>query len=302
MSNGPPAESPSVFVLEQRFRYEYSVPVRQLRHRLLVVPRLRHGRQRRLGHGHAVDGATCEVTTSTDRNGNRVVCVDAPAVATHVEFVAWSRIAVGPERPTLVSAAALGRRRWTAPTPLTASDEPLRRAARSLVGGDVLEVADRICAWTHEQLTYGFGSTDVRTTAVEALREGRGVCQDYAHVMLAVCRAAGIAVRYVSGHLVGEGGSHAWVEVFAPTAAGGAEAVAFDPTHRRRAGHGYVTVAVGRDYADVPPTSGTFHGECAGRLSAVKSLRVEEPSRRDEVMKRSPSSSAGDRSALRCSA
>lgn len=122
--------------------------------------------------------------------------------------------------------------------------------------------------------------TGVRTTAAEALAGGRGVCQDYAHVMLALCRAACLACRYVSGHLVGEGGSHAWVEVVVPNqsspAHGRAVAVAFDPTHDRRAGADYFTVAVGRDYGDVAPTCGTFEGGGPGVLSAGKRLRMRD--------------------------
>src|SRR5439155_332940 len=83
----------------------------------------------------------------------------------------------------------------------------------------------------------------------EALAFGAGVCQDYAHVMLALCRECGLPARYVSGHMLGQGGTHAWVEVVLP-AGGGHDAVAhaFDPTHAGRAGLGYVTIAVGRDY------------------------------------------------------
>ena len=72
--------------------------------------------------------------------------------------------------------------------------------------------------------------------------------------------AVRLPARYVSGHVLGEGGTHAWVEVLVPHPqdADALRAVAFDPTHDRRAGLRYVTVAVGRDYCDVPPTSGTF--------------------------------------------
>ena len=73
-----------------------------------------------------------------------------------------------------------------------------------------------LCERVHCSLEYEWGITGVGTTASEALAAGRGVCQDYAHIMLAACRAAGIPARYVSGHLGGEGGSHAWVEVLYP--------------------------------------------------------------------------------------
>jgi transglutaminase-like putative cysteine protease len=87
--------------------------------------------------------------------------------------------------------------------------------------------------------------------------------------MIAVCRAAGLAARYVSGHMLGEGGSHAWVEVLV-SAGEALEPVAFDPTNRRRPDLGYTTVAVGRDYRDVPPTSGSFSAPYGGRLSFSK--------------------------------
>jgi transglutaminase-like putative cysteine protease len=158
---------------------------------------------------------------------------------------------------------------------LTVADAHLDEAARELRSrsSDNVDFAERACAWSRAALTYGFGVTGVRTTASEALAGGVGVCQDYAHIMLALCRAVGVPARYVSGHLLGEGGSHAWVEVIASDPSG-AIAVAFDPTHDRRAVDGYLTVALGREYTDVAPTSGSFRGEDTGLLTASKSLRV----------------------------
>jgi transglutaminase-like putative cysteine protease len=96
--------------------------------------------------------------------------------------------------------------------------------------------------------------------------------------MLAICRACGLPSRYVSGHLLGQGGTHAWVEVILPTRDGTGDAIAhaFDPTHASRGGLGYVTVAVGADYADVAPTSGTFRSGSPGRLTASKRVSVVE--------------------------
>ena len=111
------------------------------------------------------------------------------------------------------------------------------------------------------------------TTAAEALAVGRGVCQDFAHVMLALCHLLGLPARYVSGHLLGRGGTHAWVEVIVPRA-GHAEAIAFDPCHGRRTDGGYVTVATGRDYSDVAPTSGSYVGASPGRLTADRRVGV----------------------------
>jgi transglutaminase-like putative cysteine protease len=80
----------------------------------------------------------------------------------------------------------------------------------------------------------------------------------------------------VSGHLLGQGGSHAWVEVVLPTADGTGDAIAwtFDPTHASRGGLGYVTIAVGGDYSDVAPTSGTYSSSARGRLFTSKRVTL----------------------------
>jgi len=161
------------------------------------------------------------------------------------------------------------------PSALTGADERIQRASSELAAGAEwgLSLADHVNDWVYKSMTYRHGVTGVRTTAAEALALGAGVCQDYAHVMLAVCRACGLPSRYVSGHMLGQGGTHAWVEVVLP-AEGGRDAVAwaFDPTHVSRAGLGYVKIAAGRDYADVAPTSGTYGSGGAGRLTTSKQV------------------------------
>jgi transglutaminase-like putative cysteine protease len=94
-----------------------------------------------------------------------------------------------------------------------------------------------------------------------------------AHLMLALCHLVGLPARYVSGHLIGQGGTHAWVEVVVPQA-GDAVAVPFDPCHGRRAGSSYVTIATGRDYSDVAPTSGSYVGTSSSRLTAQRRVGV----------------------------
>ena len=90
---------------------------------------------------------------------------------------------------------------------------------------------------------------------------------------LMVLRGMGIPARYVSGHLLGQGGTHAWVEVLVPES-GAAVAVPFDPCHGHRANARYVTVATGRDYADVAPTSGTYIGGPGGRLTTNRRVGI----------------------------
>ena len=119
---------------------------------------------------------------------------------------------------------------------------------------------------------YSHDVTSVRTTAAEAWQLRRGVCQDMAHVMLSMCAALDIPARYVSGHLVGDGASHAWVEVYDRTRH---EVLAGDPTHDRPTDLRYITTATGRDYRDVAPTSGTYAPSGAqGTLSVRKTIRV----------------------------
>lgn len=268
------------YLLWQSYQYCYPAPVCSLRHRLMVVPRAVHGGQRCLDHRLTVTGSPVTVSVSVDGFGNHVVEVRAAHVAADLGFEGWALVELeGPGGETELAPAAVADHRLLGATPLTRADPLLADAARwmaSVSGG--IGLAERACAWAHGALTYEYGVTGVRTTAAQAVVGGRGVCQDYAHVMLALCRAAGLPARYVSGHLVGEGGSHAWVEVVVahPSRPGRATAVAFDPTHDRRAGGDYVTVAVGRDYTDVAPTSGTYQGEGGGTLSGRKRLtRVE---------------------------
>ncbi len=99
--------------------------------------------------------------------------------------------------------------------------------------------------------------------------------QDHAHVVLAACRALGLPARYVSGHLLCEGGTHAWVEAVVPDG-DRARAVAVDPCNGCRADARYVTVATGRDCLDVATTSGSYDGRGRGVLTATKHVGIAE--------------------------
>ncbi len=134
-------------------------------------------------------------------------------------------------------------------------------------------------AWSHEQLTYERGPTGVHTTSTEALAAGKGVCQDFTHITLAVLRAMGVPARYVSGYLyptaagndatlgaTTSGESHAWVEFWA------GDWIAADPTSLAEVGERHVVVARGRDYADVRPLSGVYHGPPAESLGVTVKL------------------------------
>jgi len=266
--------SEATYLVEQELRYEYPGPISDLRHRLMIVPRERHGDQRRLAHSLEVS-PDVPAHAAADAFGNPVVTITAPVVHESIAFglrtVVRRRAAA---RLPRVSRELLCDPRLLATTRLTTPDAALTEAAGELRlrHRDPFELAHAVNTFVHAEMRYVPGSTDVRTTAAQAFAQRSGVCQDYAHVMLALARSCGIAGRYVSGHLIGEGGTHAWVELILPE---GPRAVvaALDPTHGRAVTLKYVVVAVGRDYDDVAPTSGSFCGP-GGRLSSRRRVAV----------------------------
>ena len=266
------------YLLRQSFRYESPEPIRDLNHRLVVIPPERFGDQLRLRHHLSVDGDGVSFEDRQDRFGNMIVDVFAPRVSEAIEFGAEVAVERHAAEPNRLPDGWLADGYLLEPSPLTAADDRILKAAESLAASADwgLPLADRINDWVYQSMTYQHGVTGVRTTAAEALALGSGVCQDYAHVMLALSRACGLPSRYISGHLLGEGGSHAWVEVVLPTRDGTGDAIAstFDPTHASRGGLDYVTIAVGRDYLDVAPTSGTYRSAVRGRLFTRKQVTL----------------------------
>ncbi len=272
----------SVYEVQQRFRYEYAAPITELRQRLVVLPRPVHGNQRLLSHRLEVSEARFRRRMRADRFGNVVVEISIPRVEQAVEFdVSLIVERSTRQAPHLEAATTQARDVYMLPSALTRPDAALRAAAAELAasrekGADLASAAG---GWVYRRISYGFDRTGVHTTAGEALAQGRGVCQDYAHVMLALCRLLGIPARYVSGHLVGEGGTHAWVEVLLPAPGETVEILAWDPTHDRPADLRYLTVSVGRDYYDVAPVSGTYRAPHRGWLSASRRVGVTQVER-----------------------
>lgn len=266
--------------VQQTFRYEYPEPIRELNHRLVVIPPERFGDQRRLWHQVSVGAgaAGARLEDRRDRFGNVVFNVFAPRVTEMIEFVAEVSVERHAAEPNRLPVGWRSEAYLLEPSVLTEPDERILSAAVELgASADYgLPLADRINDWVYQSMTYRYGVTGVRTTAADALAIGGGVCQDYAHVMLALCRACGLPARYVSGHLLGQGGTHAWVEVVLPVEDGTGDAIAhsFDPTHASRGGLGHVMVAVGADYLDVAPTSGTYVSGARGRLTATKHVSL----------------------------
>ena len=134
--------------------------------------------------------------------------------------------------------------------------------------------------WIYKNFEYCSGATSISTPIAEVVAQRRGVCQDFAHLMLAILRSNGIPARYVSGYieafdpeltsaeLVGAAASHAWVEVYLP----GGIWWGLDPTNNQAAGERHIEVAVGRDYSDVAPMRGTYKGAKDQKLNVIVSL------------------------------
>lgn len=167
----------------------------------------------------------------------------SPHVPRHEDFAAYARKSFEPERP-------------------------VGEAARDLM--------QRI----HREFAYESEATDVSTPALEVLKIRKGVCQDFAHVMVACLRSLGLPARYVSGYLltqpppgqprlIGADASHAWVSVYVPQADGPGEWHELDPTNDREAGEDYVRLAAGRDYSDVSPVRGVIRGGARHKLEVA---------------------------------
>ncbi|HEX5586955.1 MAG TPA: transglutaminase family protein [Acidimicrobiia bacterium] len=150
-------------------------------------------------------------------------------------------------------------------TPTTVADDAIRAVAAELrTAATPAAALELLGTWLRGHVEYQLGWTNVTTTAVEVLKAGRGVCQDYVHLGLAILRAAGIPARYASGYLhphadaaigephVGEG--HAWLEAWV------GDWHPVDPTSGSAVAERHVLVARGRDYTDVTPLKGVYHG------------------------------------------
>jgi transglutaminase-like putative cysteine protease len=146
------------------------------------------------------------------------------------------------------------------------------------------EALDELNKTIYREFKYRSGSTDIETPLSQIWKKREGVCQDFAHVMISILRAARIPCRYVCGYiesepavsadptrkrLVGSLATHAWVEVLVP----GLAWVALDPTNNQWCGEQHVTVAVGRDFLDAAPVRGTFKGSASQKLKVHVSMQ-----------------------------
>lgn len=156
--------------------------------------------------------------------------------------------------------------RWVSKHP-----EIWRQAVDVTIGKPaVFDQAMALMNWVHGNFRYDPGSTTVSTHLEDAFRLRAGVCQDFTHVLIGMCRSVGVPARYASGYLyngprdrlVGAQASHAWAEVYLP----GVGWIGFDPTNNTLADERYVKISIGRDYEDVAPVRGSYFGSGQCRM------------------------------------
>jgi transglutaminase-like putative cysteine protease len=223
-----------------------------------------------------------ETDAQVDHFGNPIWLVSVEAPHSELRVTARSQVSIGtgvgaPTAAIPWSPARLSRNpavEFRLPSPRVPELPAIRALAVEM--GLVERDWDSLLRANRElrlQFEYLPGSTLVSSTLQEILDLRVGVCQDFAHVLIALARHLGWPARYVSGYLVpeaeSEGYSHAWVEI------GSADGswLGLDPTHKGETGDWHVAVAVGRDYSDVSPLRGVFVSESAGLMPEV-SVRI----------------------------
>ena len=267
--------------VRHRTGYRYTAPVRASHNEARLTPPTVDG-QRTLQATLAITPAVRPLRY-VDYWGTTVDAFDVDVPHTELVVLATSTVDTASPRPapdgidwSVLSAPEVQNRfaELLLPSQFVRAEAELEGVGESLRAGSTpVRAGRRAAEWTHEALRYERGATHVRTSSAEARAAGRGVCQDFAHVALALLRAVGLPARYVSGYLhpivdaeVGDataGESHAWVEYWA------GDWIAVDPTSLADVGSRHVLLARGRDYGDVRPLSGVYSGSAAEQFGVT---------------------------------
>ena len=270
-----------------RCRFAYEAPAAESHNELRACPS--SDDHQHVVHARVVTSPSARVLTTTDYWGTRV---DAFGVrAQHrellVEVEATVDVADRPVAPAGVALEELdgpafvdAHREFLAPSAMAAPDDAVAAMAAG-VGQDargVVEVATALCGAIEQRVEHVSGATQVGTPIGEVLATGAGVCQDRAHLLVALCRLRDVPARYVSGYLCdGPTGqditTHAWVEVAVP----GHGWHALDPSDGDVPDSHRIVIGRGRDYADVPPLRGTYVGGDVRTLEVAVDLAPVTP-------------------------
>jgi transglutaminase-like putative cysteine protease len=276
-----------LFEIQHRTELTYSQQISESVMEVRLTPRS-DGNQT-LRRFHIAVGPDSRVSSHVDWQGNTVHQFSVVAFHDGVYILSNSTVATHPQRIDLASVADPMRATRTNHRLLDflSFGGPVQRDPRIVALAERIKLHEchraadallRVTEAVRDCLTYQKGVTNSLTTVAESLDHGAGVCQDFAHIALAMLRLIGVPSRYVSGYLyrsdLSEVETHAWCEAFIPSVGW----VAFDPTHGELVGEGHVAVATGRSYADVPPNRGVYRGEAEEKISAsVNIMPIETP-------------------------
>jgi len=267
--------------IEHETIFTYDKPVREAVGEARLRPRDESG-QELLSFRLLLDPPT-PFDAIADRFGNRVHCYSV--LPPHRRLLVTATSVVETSADPLVHSpppTLLQRYDFTAASPYVPLTDDLRAFAHAhALAGEPEIVARSLMAAIYTSCVYEPGSTDISTTADAVLAGRRGVCQDFAHLLIALCRSLRLPARYISGYLYDPQlppetilASHAWAEVYLA----GRGWLGLDPTHDRATGPRYTRVAVGRDYADAAPVRGIYQGGAKEKLEVrVRMRAAEEP-------------------------
>lgn len=274
-------------------QYHYADPVRESVMEVWMQPK-KTGRQRLVSFDLEVEPAA-QLFSYADPFGNAVYHFDVPQPHDTLRIVASAAVETeaAPALPDALDQGEWDRLRsdfvrgenfdFLAHGGFAVETDALRgfvaeRGLDALRRRDPLTAVRALSQTIYEAFEYEAGVTHADSPIDLALGAGRGVCQDFAHVMIAICRSWGVPARYVSGYLFTDrqagdrsdpDATHAWIEVFLPSL----RWIGFDPTNNTLAGERHVVAAVGRDYNDVPPSRGVYKGEADSQLAVGVSVR-----------------------------
>jgi transglutaminase-like putative cysteine protease len=267
--------------IEHETVFSYTQPVREAIGEARLRPRDEAG-QRLLGFRLALD-PHAPVDSVSDRFGNTIHCYSV--LPPHRRLVVTAASEVETAADALIAAPALTlleQHSFSTTSPYVPFTDDLLAFARAVTPADADDpesIARALASAIYASCAYEPGSTDISTTADAVLAGRRGVCQDFAHLLIALCRSMGLPARYVSGYLYDSDkpadailASHAWAEVFLD----GRGWLGLDPTHDRVTGPLYTRVAIGRDYADAAPVRGIYQGDAKETLEVRVRIRANE--------------------------
>lgn len=255
--------------IEHITTFSYDLPISEAYTEMRLAP-MDMGGQRRTSFRLKTEPSG-EVIRYLDRYQNEVHYFDVLQSHQQLQVTAFSEVITADQfSDEHDDLSPLDQYDYLTPTHFASAHENLHELAEAnVVVGNKLATAHALMNAVHQAIQYERGATSVKTTAEEALQIGKGVCQDYAHVMLSACRLSGLPARYVSGYLYSpnapEMASHAWVDVFVTDYGWRA----LDPTHNCPQDGRYVRVATGRDYADVSPTRGIYKGNAKEKMEVA---------------------------------